>query len=115
MKDGAPSGVDEDFLTGFVADDAGVWGRPAGVAVTKDGALLVSDDEGGAISPTRAPDQRDRRGYLPAARMVVASAALGRLTSTLVFGRNAQRAAIRRRRGEQPDRSERQAPIARPP
>jgi glucose/arabinose dehydrogenase len=49
MKDGAPSGVYEDFLTGFVADDAGVWGRPVGVAVTRDGALLVSDDQGGAI------------------------------------------------------------------
>jgi glucose/arabinose dehydrogenase len=49
MKDGAPTGVYEDFLTGFVADDAGVWGRPVGVAVTKGGALLVSDDEGGAI------------------------------------------------------------------
>jgi hypothetical protein len=32
---------------------------------------------------------RVRPGYLPAARMVVASAALGRLTSTLVFGQNA--------------------------
>ncbi len=49
MKDGKPTGVYEDFLTGFVADDASVWGRPVDVAVTKDGALLVTDDEGGAI------------------------------------------------------------------
>jgi glucose/arabinose dehydrogenase len=49
MKDGAPTGAYEDFLTGFVADDSTVWGRPVGVAVTRDGALLVSDDEGGAI------------------------------------------------------------------
>jgi glucose/arabinose dehydrogenase len=49
MKDGAPTGVYEDFLTGFVADDSSVWGRPVDIAVTKDGALLVSDDEGGAI------------------------------------------------------------------
>ncbi len=48
MKNGAPTGVYEDFLTGFV-DDGGVWGRPVGVAVTKGGALLVTDDEGGAI------------------------------------------------------------------
>jgi glucose/arabinose dehydrogenase len=49
MKDGKPTGVYEDFLTGFVADDESVWGRPVDVAVTKDGALLVTDDEGGAI------------------------------------------------------------------
>jgi glucose/arabinose dehydrogenase len=49
MKDGRPTGVYEDFLTGCVADDASVWGRPVDVAVTKDGALLVTDDEGGAI------------------------------------------------------------------
>jgi glucose/arabinose dehydrogenase len=49
MKAGRPTGVYEDFLTGFVADDASVWGRPVDVAVTKDGALLVTDDEGGAI------------------------------------------------------------------
>ena len=46
MKDGKPTGVYEDFLTGFVADDESVWGRPVDVAVTKDGALLVTDDEG---------------------------------------------------------------------
>jgi glucose/arabinose dehydrogenase len=49
MKDGNPTGAYEDFLTGFVADDQSVWGRPVDVAVTKDGALLVTDDEGGAI------------------------------------------------------------------
>ncbi len=49
MKDGKPTGVYEDFLTGFVANDESVWGRPVDVAATKDGALLVTDDEGGAI------------------------------------------------------------------
>ncbi len=49
MRDGKPTGVTEDFLTGFVADDESVWGRPVDLAVTKDGALLVTDDEGGAI------------------------------------------------------------------
>jgi len=38
------SGEYEDFLTGFVTPDGGVWGRPVGVAVAKDGALLVTDD-----------------------------------------------------------------------
>jgi glucose/arabinose dehydrogenase len=44
FKDGAPSGEYQDFLTGFVVDDGHVWGRPVGVAVALDGALLVSDD-----------------------------------------------------------------------
>jgi len=49
MKDGKPTGEYEDFLTGFVADDANVWGRPVDVAVARDGALLVTDDGNGAI------------------------------------------------------------------
>jgi glucose/arabinose dehydrogenase len=38
------SGEYEDFLTGFVTADGDVWGRPVGVTVASDGALLVSDD-----------------------------------------------------------------------
>ncbi len=49
MKDGKPTGAYEDFLMGFVASDESVWGRPVDVAVTKDGALLVTDDGGGVI------------------------------------------------------------------
>jgi glucose/arabinose dehydrogenase len=49
MQDGKPTGVYEDFMTGFVLDEGTVWGRPAGIAVTKDGALLVSDDANGTI------------------------------------------------------------------
>ncbi|MBV8472969.1 MAG: PQQ-dependent sugar dehydrogenase, partial [Hyphomicrobiales bacterium] len=49
FKGGKPTGEYEDFLVGFVADAAGVWGRPVGVAVAKDGALLVTDDGGGAV------------------------------------------------------------------
>ena len=49
MKDGVPTGEYEDFVTGFVIDDAQVWGRPVGVAVAHDGALLVSDDASGTI------------------------------------------------------------------
>jgi glucose/arabinose dehydrogenase len=39
----------EDFLTGFVTDDGNVWGRPVGVAMASDGALLVTDDGYDAI------------------------------------------------------------------
>ena len=49
MNEGRPTGEYEDFMTGFVVDNDSVWGRPAGVAVTKDGALLVSDDANGTI------------------------------------------------------------------
>ena len=41
---GQASGEYEDFLTGFVLDNGDVWGRPVGVTVAADGALLVSDD-----------------------------------------------------------------------
>ena len=40
VKDGVPTGEYEDFATGFVVNDAEVWGRPVGVAVDKDGALV---------------------------------------------------------------------------
>jgi glucose/arabinose dehydrogenase len=49
IKDGAPTGEYEDFATGFVISDSEVWGRPVGVAVDKDGALLVSEDASGTI------------------------------------------------------------------
>ena len=49
VKDGVPTGEYEDFATGFVIDDAEVWGRPVGVTVDKDGALFVSEDASGTI------------------------------------------------------------------
>jgi glucose/arabinose dehydrogenase len=42
-------------MTGFVVNDGSNgepitrWGRPAGIAFTRDGALLVSDDGGHRI------------------------------------------------------------------
>ena len=49
VKDGAPTGEYEDFLTGFVTPEGDVWGRPVGVAVAADGSLLVTDDGGERI------------------------------------------------------------------
>jgi glucose/arabinose dehydrogenase len=52
FKDGRPEGWYENFATGFWASGehrAEVWGRPAALAVAKDGALLVADDTGGTI------------------------------------------------------------------
>ena len=47
--DRMPTGEYEDFMTGFVLDDESVRGRPVGVAVAVDGALLVSEDGNGTI------------------------------------------------------------------
>ena len=49
VRDGVPTGVYEDFATGFVINDSAVWGRPVGVTVDKDGALLISEDASGTI------------------------------------------------------------------
>ena len=49
VQNGVPTGEYEDFMTGFVADEGHVWGRPVGVAVAHDGALLVSEDANGTV------------------------------------------------------------------
>jgi glucose/arabinose dehydrogenase/cytochrome c1 len=49
LNHGVPTGEYDDFLTGFVVDSRGVWGRPVGVAVARDGALLVTDDGNGTL------------------------------------------------------------------
>jgi glucose/arabinose dehydrogenase len=60
-KDGVPSGEYEDFVTGFGVNDANTWGRPVGVTVAKDGALLFSEDGNGTIwRVSRAARQTSR-------------------------------------------------------
>jgi glucose/arabinose dehydrogenase len=49
LDKGRPNGVYEDFLTGFVTPEGNVWGRPVGLAVMKDGSLLVSEDANDSI------------------------------------------------------------------
>jgi glucose/arabinose dehydrogenase len=51
FSNGRPAGKMEDFLTGFIADPAKneVYGRPVGLAVLKDGSLLVADDSGNTV------------------------------------------------------------------
>ena len=46
---GKALGEYEDFVTGFVTNRGDVWGRPVGIAVAKDGALLFSEDGNGTI------------------------------------------------------------------
>ena len=52
FKNGKPAGGYDNFAVGFWVkgvSPAQVWGRPAGLAVAKDGSLLVADDEGKAV------------------------------------------------------------------
>jgi glucose/arabinose dehydrogenase len=44
-----PSGDKLDVLTGFLNDKGEARGRPVGVAIDKQGALLVADDVGGKV------------------------------------------------------------------
>ncbi|HJP86586.1 MAG TPA: sorbosone dehydrogenase family protein [Gemmatimonadaceae bacterium] len=46
---GRPSGSPIDVLTGFITPGGEAMGRPVGVAISRDGALLVSDDVGNAV------------------------------------------------------------------
>ncbi len=46
---GKPAGPPQDFLTGFLDQEGQARGRPVGVAVDKQGALLVADDVGNVI------------------------------------------------------------------
>ena len=39
----------QDVLTGFVDAEGNARGRPVGVAIGRDGALLVADDVGNAV------------------------------------------------------------------
>jgi glucose/arabinose dehydrogenase len=49
FKNGQPSGMPEDVLTGFLNADGDAQGRPVGVAIDGKGALLVADDVGNTI------------------------------------------------------------------
>lgn len=49
LKNGVPNGQYDDFLTGFVVSNHDVWGRPVGVTVAHDGALLITEDGNGTM------------------------------------------------------------------
>ena len=67
MKDGKATGEYEDFLVGFVTKEGDVWGRPVGVAVAKDGSLLVTDDGSGTRLAGRVHGGGRRRQALTVA------------------------------------------------
>lgn len=49
FSEGKPNGLPKDFLTGFLSNEGDAYGKPVGVAVGKDGALLVADDVGNVV------------------------------------------------------------------
>ena len=49
LNHGVPTGQYDDFMTGFVVDNHSVWGRPVGVTVAHDGALLITEDGNGTM------------------------------------------------------------------
>ncbi len=63
FKDGRPEGSYENFVTGFWVSGqhrAEVWGRPAALAVMKDGSLLIADDTGGTIWRVSSTGPKER-------------------------------------------------------
>jgi glucose/arabinose dehydrogenase len=49
FEGGKPAGAPVDVLTGFLSSEGTAYGRPVGVALDKQGALLVADDVGNII------------------------------------------------------------------
>ena len=50
FESGKPStGAPVDVLTGFLSEDRSAFGRPVGVALDKQGALLIADDVGNVV------------------------------------------------------------------
>jgi glucose/arabinose dehydrogenase len=49
FSQGKPQGLPVDLLTGFVSPGGDAYGRPVGVAIGRDGALLVADDVGNVV------------------------------------------------------------------
>ena len=50
FRDGMPAGPPEPVVTGFHSDDQSqLYGAPVGLALDRDGALLIADDVGNAV------------------------------------------------------------------
>jgi glucose/arabinose dehydrogenase len=49
FKNGKPSGMPVDVVTGFVNERGQAMGRPVGIAIEKSGSVLVADDVGNKI------------------------------------------------------------------
>jgi len=52
---GRPAGKPVDVLTGFLNESGEAQGRPVGVAIDQNGALLVADDVGNTVWRVTGP------------------------------------------------------------
>jgi glucose/arabinose dehydrogenase len=59
--DGQPVGMPVDVLSGFLSPTGEAYGRPAGVAVDRDGGILVADDVGNTVWRVAATSAADAR------------------------------------------------------
>ena len=59
FQDGKPVGLPQPIVTGFHSnDERQLYGAPVGLAVDKDGALLIADDVGDVVWRVTAADAR---------------------------------------------------------
>lgn len=65
FRDGRPSGDPIDLLTGFLDRDGNAQGRPVGIAVDKNGGVLVADDVGNVVWRVSASDPARRDAANP--------------------------------------------------
>ena len=127
FKDGRPEGYYENFATGFWASGeqrAEVWGRPAALAVAKDGSLLVADDTGGTIwrisykggrPPSTPPHRRAVPGRRPRMNRVATPflrtvSSWPSLPRTGTFQMSSASSAMERSAEDRPSRSHARAP-----
>jgi glucose/arabinose dehydrogenase len=62
FKDGKPRAF-ERFVSGFLVNNREQFGRPTGLALLKDGSLLISDDDNGVVYRVWRDDKKVEHGY----------------------------------------------------
>jgi glucose/arabinose dehydrogenase len=68
FENGEPAGEPVDVLTGFLSDDGKALGRPVGVVIDGQGALLVADDVGNKVWRVATADVETAQGSTPRTR-----------------------------------------------
>ncbi|MEE7494493.1 PQQ-dependent sugar dehydrogenase [Methylobacterium oryzae CBMB20] len=68
FENGRPSGKARDVVTGFLTEDGHARGRPVGMAMDGQGALLIADDAGSAVWRVTGTASQTRAGPSPIIR-----------------------------------------------
>ncbi len=64
LENGKATGEYDDFLSGFVTPGGDAWGRPVGVAVARDGSLMVTDDGSHSIWRVSYQESKSEEGRM---------------------------------------------------